>query len=1048
MPSAPPEAGWLSRVVEQASTLGERLGGDFVPVPGPASERLARARLERWRERVADGDERSLARRLAWDGLDHSRVTALLGEVRLGAGVPLPPWAELLGEVVDAPRVAVPGDADEGTGLLDPAAPLPFEDILLPFVLAARRRLARVAGRGMALLAPEARTGLERSLLRRLSALCAPPFYVELSALRAVRGPGGAYDALVTRMRAGGMRELLGRWPVLARMAASQAERWVEASAELARRVEEDGPLLAAAFGGGRPLGTVVEVRAGLSDPHRGGRTVAALRFASGARVVYKPRGLEMDEAWSRLLAWLADRGALPPLRTPAVASRGTHGWAAFVEPGPCTGEREAERYHERAGMLLSLAYALGGGDLHAENVVACREDPVLVDLEVLAAPFVEREAAENDGGAAAADRAVWESVLRTRLLPLWSADGDGPARREGGLTDPPRAVRERWRHTNTGWMVPAPAETGPGESRNLPCIRGEPCLAGGYVDAVRVGLARGWRALTEHRSALLAPGGPLEAFAGAEARLVLRHTRLYGAVLRRSLHPRLLASGVERSIELDVLCRPLLRSDTRPRLWPVMGAERRDLEAGDVPVFTARAGSTVVRDSAGAPLGELLDSSGLEDAARRLRGMNTGELEVQAQLVRVSFSSADEGADGGGGAGDALPPEGELLSPGAAGEEAVRIAGRLARLAYPRRDGSVSWVGIAPGAARFVRLDPSLHAGTSGIALFLAWCARAAGRDDLGELARRALLPVVRAAGSERGARRLVGAVGPGGATGAGGLVYALSHAGQVMGDEGVIQAAACVAAALRPRAGRDAVLDVHGGSAGAVLGLLALHAATGDGEALDRARPFGACLAKSLSGSGNGGVRALSVPGFAHGLAGIVCALERLHRVTGDDDLRLAADAGRDRLRLLLSSDRGWFAEVPDGAAHGSWCNGAAGVALGAVDASALVGEPDREMRDAALTMVAGWPLERTDHLCCGNLGRAECLLAASHRLGRPALRERAAALAGEAVRRAHRRRTYGAGPGDAYAPGLFQGLAGIGYAMLRLHDPARIPCVLLWE
>ena len=30
----------------------------------------------------------------------------------------------------------------------------------------------------------------------------------------------------------------------------------------------------------------------------------------------------------------------------------------------------------------------------------------------------------------------------------------------------------------------------------------------------------------------------------------------------------------------------------------------------------------------------------------------------------------------------------------------------------------------------------------------------------------------------------------------------------------------------------------------------------------------------------------------------------------------------------------------------------------------------------------------------------------------------------------------------------PGLFNGLAGIGYQMLRLAAPGRIPSVLLWE
>ena len=36
----------------------------------------------------------------------------------------------------------------------------------------------------------------------------------------------------------------------------------------------------------------------------------------------------------------------------------------------------------------------------------------------------------------------------------------------------------------------------------------------------------------------------------------------------------------------------------------------------------------------------------------------------------------------------------------------------------------------------------------------------------------------------------------------------------------------------------------------------------------------------------------------------------------------------------------------------------------------------------------------------------------------------------------------------PGAVYSPGFFQGTAGIGYTLLRLACPARLPAVLLWE
>jgi hypothetical protein len=59
----------LAGIVERASTLDERLGGDFVPAEGEDAA-LVDARLEAWSWALSKGDRDRFQRRLAWDGLD------------------------------------------------------------------------------------------------------------------------------------------------------------------------------------------------------------------------------------------------------------------------------------------------------------------------------------------------------------------------------------------------------------------------------------------------------------------------------------------------------------------------------------------------------------------------------------------------------------------------------------------------------------------------------------------------------------------------------------------------------------------------------------------------------------------------------------------------------------------------------------------------------------------------------------------------------------------------------------------------------------------
>ncbi len=100
------------------------------------------------------------------------------------------------------------------------------------------------------------------------------------------------------------------------------------------------------------------------------------------------------------------------------------------------------------------------------------------------------------------------------------------------------------------------------------------------------------------------------------------------------------------------------------------------------------------------------------------------------------------------------------------------------------------------------------------------------------------------------------------------------------------------------------------------------------------------------------------------------------------------------------------------------------------------------------AALETTARHGITDIDHLCCGNLGRADLLLEAGQRLQRPDLLEEARTLASEVVVRSRQAGGYRLGNSGAYSLSLFQGSAGIGYELLRMAAPGDLPTVLLWE
>src|SRR5205823_14911181 len=123
---------------------------------------------------------------------------------------------------------------------------------------------------------------------------------------------------------------LLRSYSVLARLLSTTCDLWVEANVELVQRLIADGPALKQMFGAGDELGKVTEIEPALSDTHAGRRTVMGLTFASGVRLVYKPRSVGMEEAYSRLLHWCNAQGASPPFKVLAVLKRANYGWIEF----------------------------------------------------------------------------------------------------------------------------------------------------------------------------------------------------------------------------------------------------------------------------------------------------------------------------------------------------------------------------------------------------------------------------------------------------------------------------------------------------------------------------------------------------------------------------------------------------------------------------------------------------------------------------------------------------------------------------------------------
>ena len=788
-----------------------------------------------------------------------------------------------------------------------------------------------------------------------------------------------------------------------------------------------------------RPSGRSPALRTALSDPHDGGRTVALVTTDDGSALVYKPRSLAVDAAFARLLGWLASAAPeLLPLRAVRTLDRGTHGWAEYVRPAPCADAAALARYYERAGALLAVAYALRLGDLHAENVVAAGEHPLLIDLEAALSPVLHRPRPRGD-----ADRT---SVLDTCLLPIVHLDAGGRGFVASGIAPRPACADD-------------PGDAAPGRpGAHVPtCPAPVPELDPDAVGAlVARGFDRSYRALVRHRRALLAADGPLAAFRPTASRVVVRATAVYGAMLRRLAHPYFATRPAEREAELGRLHAPFRDRPEWARMAGAFAAERRALSRGDVPRFEVRATGTALRADGRVVVPAYAGLSGLEAVRRRVRALGDRDRRRQLACIRLAFAAeahratldARATADRRGDALDAAAPE--PLRPADALAEARRVGALLARLAAYGRDGDVArwWTGEPrPGAPPPAPMGPGLAHGQAGVALALAELASvdpgapaARDRPAWDALARAALAPVRRALERARAGRTTWATLGGDVDRGRGGIALACLAVAQRLGDDALLDVARLAVAGVDGRACGPAD---HAGLAAA---LLALHERTADPALLARAHAHARRLEPWLhershdrsaargTASARGGRRRTQDARRAVIVLGVALHADDAHlarHAASALTALVAPTAAQTRVRTLAAALAAVQAAAPDARATAALAPATLATWRDLLTAAAAVLVPDAD----AGTIRPREPYGLVD----GTLARVTRLRALAATLDEPAYDAAARRLARALVSHAHRRLAYHALPTfEPFATALAGGLAGVVCALASLARP----------
>lgn len=473
--------------------------------------------------------------------------------------------------------------------------------------------------------------------------------------------------------------------------------RWAASTCDMIVRLHRDAEDLCRQFGVRFPL---VSITHSGGDEHAGGSAVLILEFDNGTKVVYKPRGRHLLPLLTHVIEAVERICGPLLLHFPQTMSRTEYSWSAFINDDDLTGS-EMQSYRS-LGALAALTWALGGRDLHGENIAFRREGIYVLDEECFFSPLLPT--------------AEWlppdvqrtlsfyqESVAYTGVFPL-SPVVDGIGQEDCSAVS---ALHGRWRRNGT-----------------LPNRWQEEFLSG--FDLFLDAFPNLWPGLD------VSP--VLRRSHQAATRVVIRSTQFYSDLL--NLHftvasTQQIAEQIRRSLYRTAAFEP----------WRTALLERElaTLLEGDIPLCTAPiAGRGLTMD------GLTIDIAAIDGLqAVRRRCQNISAHRVAKWEARASLCGGTLESDGLNlterKEARAFPQE--TVGPDVAVRAAHSVARALIYLAREHHDGSISWSHVCVSQLRGQQLSDagtSISTGSAGIMLALSAVELTSGlTEDLAQMRR-----------------------------------------------------------------------------------------------------------------------------------------------------------------------------------------------------------------------------------------------------------------------------------------------------------------------
>ena len=881
---------------------------------------------------------------------------------------------------------------------------------------------------------------------------------------------------------------LYKKYPVMVREMQDTVESEVCFWTEVMDHWQQEKAIIRARMKRGPEFEEIVEIEGNLADTHNNGRCVLQLTLGDGSKLFYKPRSTGNEQIYQDLLKWLYTSAGLDTYDYERI-DMGSHSWVEQVPYRSCKSREELQRYYQRIGIQLFLCYLLNIRDLHCENIIACGEYPVFIDLETGVGMRAGQE--QLSTAKEKCQLILQDSVLYLGILPImiWNASGNGiNVGAIGGRENQqvpmktPHIAKAGTSDMHVEYIYPKTRSY-----KNQAMLNDQYIDAGLFLDDIMKGFTEAYEMALGAKQELSERIIP---YSGGKSRYVVRQTQRYTMLLQSSYHPDVMTDGGNRNMLFYNLYQEAqMRS---ARMHPVVENEVKSLLKGDIPYFYYRNTESSLFSSDGSEFKDFFERTAMDGLRQKINDLDYSDLNRQVQYIKFAVQSLDSQVFlNSYGKELLLSSKTSILDETMILQAVGQIGRRLADTVVFHKDHTqAGWISLMPDQRgkngwELQPADRYLYNGLAGINLFIhavltvipeetvlaEECnfpeAYSRTYSELKSLAK--ILDQMFFAYTQSAEQNVNSTDTPntGAFFGEGSVAYMYQGLYQITGQESYLQYAKRHSDLLPQFFGQDKSYDLLSGNAGAVLVLINMFRLTKEGKYLaDAVKAADLLLAQAELTEGGMGWCSASlkqpIGGMAHGNSGFLLAFARLFRYTGQvtylDAVRKilcyenslydqAANNWKDiREEAVLTEELD--AKVAESVA---WCHGAAGVLLSRANAAEYI--PDSEIQDILQKDIARGieklkqtPRRRGYCLCHGNSGNIGIVMDYARKSGDQDIMMGCAYYVNDLAAGIHNGSLELMLQEDQNV-GFMTGLAGIGYFMLRMLQP-ELPDIIAVE